>query len=876
MDQDLSSCSFFTDAVENMSSEVIRDGRVQQLELEIERLKQVNNDLRNGMDVLKNQLKEIVETTSSSQNVTDNVQQLKLQLQEKQNKLEKATLELNELKSKNDSNNNKMVIDRQQLENIKNELEKTIASKTEVIGKLKKEISQLKSQVSEKDQLLDLMTQNIKKNKNDKKSRKRAINELKNENMHLREEVARVVKMYDIDKQQLLSDLDYARGEVSSLSKTKDEMAIQIDKQKKLISNMNNSHTLLLEQLSSQVSEISAVAKDRERVVKLTSTLQRALSISEDRIHDLLLQKQLLNEKVMSLTKQSSLMGTTISTNLLYELTLPFDGDFKYELENIMKLPQYQPLQKVQLLINKCANRIEEVEKELNSSLDKNGAIFSEINETRAKCDHYCQLLDSLLLSLKEIVYNEESMERVDIRKDKRLVDLIADKVSQIDPQLRETITKDPRFISHDFFTTTDLIKRKKQIEELLNPPDCTYAIFVSQFLLNSMLRAQLNQVINKLQLQTQREVERDVPRQNVQVTQPDSPYKSEEFSGLKDKIEKVTASRNKLYNQFNHARNEITNLNRENSDQKVRISQLELKNEELRNELNVVKVKLHCANNELSMSRDNTFVSQIKEMDENSKAEVNQQLKDELVKKTNECAELRAELTSLQTISNKEYQNKEKQLKKIKELYNSEVYSLKQLLEETELKYKSKTKNLKKKERDIQFEYENQIRSLNCKLEDIKTSASNSIRELQERESLAKENARKLQDQVFALEQKLQDCSEENNTLQASQKASQLEIGTLKQQISKDQQKVQGQLSAQMMAYETKIQQLQQDFKVNSQKQLKELCSFIYENIGMLYGIDENDMLEDTVKQLIVLVKSDLEKLKYFQDQDTMYHHSR
>ena len=38
------------------------------------------------------------------------------------------------------------------------------------------------------------------------------------------------------------------------------------------------------------------------------------------------------------------------------------------------------------------------------------------------------------------------------------------------------------------------------------------------------------------------------------------------------------------------------------------------------------------------------------------------------------------------------------------------------------------------------------------------------------------------------------------------------------------------------------------------------------------MYGLDQSDFNEDTLKQLIVVVKNDLDKLKYFQEEATRF----
>ena len=59
---------------------------------------------------------------------------------------------------------------------------------------------------------------------------------------------------------------------------------------------------------------------------------------------------------------------------------------------------------------------------------------------------------------------------------------------------------------------------------------------------------------------------------------------------------------------------------------------------------------------------------------------------------------------------------------------------------------------------------------------------------------------------------------------------------------------------------------------RIQSHKALQNVFSIVQENLGPLYGLDPSDFNEETLKQLIMVIKNDLDKLKYFQNETTQF----
>ena len=160
-------------------------------------------------------------------------------------------------------------------------------------------------------------------------------------------------------------------------------------------------------------------------------------------------------------------------------------------------------------------------------------------------------------------------------------------------------------------------------------------------------------------------------------------------------------------------------------------------------------------------------------------------------------------------------------------------------------------------------YEKESQIAS-----EEL-TKAQNELQQKVEEFEAIKQKIATLQNEY---NEKIQKLEKENNDYVVSTKDLKIELANTKQQMQKDKQHNQCQLSAQMMAYETKIQQMEQEVKSNTNKAIEDIYSVMDETFGQMYGLEAGDLNEDTFKQLVMSIKGDLEKLKYFQCADTQF----
>lgn len=856
-----------SDGTDSVISHPSRALNAQNLELENHRLQQINEQLQSNITSLREQLKEALSSSSYQLCGSENSQVLKAQLFEYSTKIEKLTQEVRDITMEKDSISMQLQKAYSQHDSEMTEANNRNQQLIDTISKLKRERNIIKQESQQKEEFVDMLTSRLKKAKAEKKKQIELINGLSQQVADLTAENEKCkcdLQLSQEENKINQTEIQSLKNQLSVLNQGNENAENEIESYKKESIMYGNSLSILETQLVSQREELEQISIERQKCLQLANLLQSALTKSEDKIEKLIQEKAILSEKQSQATiKSQNKFAQLFASNDILELELPFEGDIKDECDEIIKLPQYKPLQKIQLIINTCAHHIEEAELEIRRMQNTNSSITAEFAESKHSSSQYANILNALLVDLRNLSglgkrYN-----------DSEFINLVAQKTAEIDPSLRDAVINDPRFVSSDFFFTNDLTKKRGILESLVDRRDASYPLFLSQFLLNIFLRNQLETALVNPAQSSQHQNASSGSEKPKLVTLPED--KEAELQDLKNRVEKLSASRKQIHDMLKNAKKDMLNMNRADNELKTKIAQLQIQNENFRNECEMMKMKLKLANSELAARSSDlsTSTSIIHRGDENTKIA---KLQEELDKKVSECAELKASLTYTQQELAKVNTAHQRQIRKMEDNCKREVQQLLSELEIADNRKKQTSKLLKRKEKEAELKYKNAISSLTNQLDETKQAMNASINTLTEKAKEANELSAKLTEQIHDSEAKASKYADLNGQLSASQKALQLELNTLRQQMAKERQHIQGQLSAQMMAYETKIQQVQLESRAASQKQLKDVIGVIHDNIGVLYGLEEGDLGEDTLKQLVLLVKSDLEKLKYFQKKSTKY----
>ena len=882
-DLDLSSCSFLTEVDENQQEPQISQADYQNLVLQKDRLQEVNNQLQSSLDNLKAQLKEALEAVASTKGFSEQVQVLKGQLADANEKREKLQQDLKLAAENGENSNSKYLQEINTLRTERDALAEEIEVQNEQRNKLKQDKQALRAALEEKQVALENAIEDISKYKQQKKKLQQkqnisiaAMKEMQNKIDQLTVQVEKDQN----EKTTQQQEIDELKLQIGDITQSNTDLKNEIQSIKGELEARNNANQALEAQFNAQREEMEAMTREKQKIITLLHKMSAAFSASEIKIESLQKENSLLMNKQAQ--KQTQRNASLMSRTDILDLKIPFEGELGDDCEKIMKLPQYQPIQRIQLILNESAKRLHETETEMKSIKDQHDSTVKQLEESNEESQKYIQILYALLKDLKELSLNEQNISKVaDCNVDQHFINYVTEKCAQIDPTIREKVLSHPHFISSDFFFTDDVTKRKKEIQSIADQNDTTFAILTAQFIANTILHKQLDTLLaQKDVFPTPKVEEQEQPIADEQAQNSQSAASSANASGiaanhpeLQEKLIKTTKYAKQLKQQIKKAQQTQMELQKADSEQKTKIAQLQIQNDDLKNELDVANMKLQVALNEAAKGENSIsgIATQIKDSLENQKQQDISATLSELQRKNEECEQLNILLKKAQASFDQAIQTKTKQYKKQEEILKREIYSLTEQVDDLTQQIALKKKQQKKKDKINAQHQEAAIQELQANYEETKTSLNNTIETLKEKAQQAREMSQKLMTQIAECEQKNQQLSSENAQYIAGQKKIQVELASMKQQINKERQHLQGQLSAQMMAYEAKLQKTTKDANDQADKRVQDILDIAQNTLGVAYGLEDVDN-EEVFKQLVSMVKSDLDKLHYFQSETTKF----
>ena len=887
-DLDLSSCSFLTEADENQQDPPISQAEYQNLVLQKDRLQEVNNQLQASLDNLKAQLKEALEAVASTKGFSEQVQVLKGQLAEANEKREKLQQDLKLAAENGENSNSKYLQEINQLRTERDALAEEIEIQNEQRNKLKQDKQALRAALEEKQVALENAIEDISKYKQQKKKLQQKQNVSIATMKEMQNKIDQLTVQVEKDQNEKTTqqqEIDELKLQVGDISQSNTDLKNEIQSIKGELEARNNANQALEAQFNSQREEMEAMTQEKQKIITLLHKMSAAFSASEIKIESLQKENSLLLNKQAQ--KQTQRNTTIMSRTDILDIKIPYEGELGDDCEKIMKLPQYQPIQRIQLILNESAKRLHETETEMKAIKDQHDSTVKQLDESKEEAQKYVQILYALLKDLKELSLNEQNVSKVaNCNVDQHFINYVTEKCAQIDPTIREKVLSHPHFISSDFFFTNDVTKRKKEIQSIADQNDTTFAILTAQFIANTILHRQIDTLLAQKDVFPAPRVEEqpeqptaandDQNSQNSAQSAASSANASQVGSNhpeLQERLIKTTKYAKQLKQQIKKAQQTQMELQKADSEQKTKIAQLQIQNDDLKNELDVANMKLQVALNEAAKGENSIsgIATQIKDSLENQKQQDISATLSELQRKNEECEQLNILLKKAQASFDQAIQTKTKQYKKQEEILKREIYSLTEQVDALTQQIVLKKKQQKKKDKLNAQHQEAAIQELQANYEETKTSLNNTIETLKEKAQQARDMSQKLMNQIAECEQKNQQLTTENAQYVAGQKKIQVELASMKQQINKERQHLQGQLSAQMMAYEAKLQKTAKDANDQADKRIQEILDIAQNTLGVAYGLEDVDN-EDTFKQLVSMVKSDLDKLHYFQSETTKF----
>jgi myosin heavy subunit len=506
--------------------------------------------------------------------------------------------------------------------------------------------------------------------------------------------------------------------------------------------------------------------------------------------------------------------------------------------------------------LNETAKKI----KETDAALETVTTSLNEYKEAFDNQPNYCNLLYSFLNELKQIAITETTLSgNYSFKTDPAFVQFIADQAAIIDPTIQEKYLKEARFIKSDFFTA-DSTKRLQQIQTFVKQNEFGYAILASQFISNILLKNQVEIImgtISKLQEISQMDI----------IQQGDTSDLVGIFKRTQEELTKLKNNRKQLHATLKKSQENQISLAKSEAGLKTKVGQLTGQLENITNEYDVMKVKFQVASNELLLRKDPVIelASQIRSDVEDQQHLAKQRtakLEEALTQKSKECSELSSLLKKLQKTLEDSLKKQQRRFSRQEEALKGQVIEMQGQMDAMETQLTSKKKSAKRNERSLKEQYDSSIRDLSAHYEESKRSLMTTIDTLREKAKQGREMTKKLVESLSEAEQKNQKLQTECNEGRVSIKALSAEIGQLKQAHNKDLEHLHGQISAQTMAFDSKMMAANQEAKSH----LSRVLDSINEAVGSFYNLDDGDFGEEDLKGVLKNLKEDLGKLQLFQ----------
>lgn len=867
----MSSCSFISDGDEAQPAGGDKVA-MKQKQLELDHLTEVNQQLQNSIESLKSQLKEAMDATANIGTMNDTITNLKKEIAEYKEKERNLTKELKTAQSQAEETAAKYQQEIQAATEERDSLKQQLTSEADKYNKIRKESKALKAQIDEKDTLLENCAIEIEESKSAKKKLRSKfaglgdkIQSIETENAQLHVQVQNAQN----DKKNLEQTIQQLKTQIQAYQAGKEESEAANNLLKKELEAKQAVINGFEEELESQRQEIAAVNAERDNIISLVQKFHNGLQIAEDQITKLKQENNDLNNKLKLQAKKAAKAVPTGCD--VTALNIPFEGDMGEQAAHFMKLQQYQPVQRVQLVLNEAAKRLYDAEQISNAKVQEVEELRNQLSAAVDGQTPYCQILDALLKELKNISCMESQINNAQYCKvDTTFIEFMAQKSAEIEPLIKEDLLADPRFIPSDFFTTTDFNKRKEVIQDIVKNNDMVGSILTASFLTNILLSNQLNSLMGPLgQME-------EISRLDV-INGHDISDIPMLITGLQAKIEKLKKQRKQIHNYLKKSQHDVQNLSKSENDLKTQVSQLQITNESLQSENDVLKVKFQVANNELLLKKNeehlNQFAQKLKDEVDVQQVEAKNKtdkLEQQLEAKTKECCELTNLIKKLQTTLEETTRKQNKRFQKNEETLKAQLIEMQEQVEELESQLENKKKKARKNEKQLKENFDNQLKQMAVGYEESKDGLMKTIEDLKAKAEEAREVNKKVQVASQELEQKNQKLSSENASLLLEKRNLSAQLQQLKAAIQKEKQQLQVQLAAKMMACETKIQTATNEVKQQEEKRFKQLLNTVCESLGTLYGFDESDFTEDSLKQVLSHAKEDLDRLHFFQSEAT------
>lgn len=823
--------------------------------LENERLKELNSQLQNALASTKTQLKDALNTSACVNSMTDQINDLRQQISQvnsSKGAQQSQMFELTELTSP--ILNAKTISDNGISPNIDDSQSRKLQKYKTIIKRLCDENDAQKQEIDN----CKLIQNKLKKKKSKLKDNLKSLSIALKESSEQIEQLQEINRKLEAQQVVLEQDNQNLNNQLAASVTFSNEKGKEYEN----LTNGNNqlklSNDLIKKQLENQSDELKKFNQERQALLELQNKVNTLLLSYESTIESLKIENDSFKRKIKSSINDDQL-------SMLNKSEIPFDGELRAKCLKILMIEQYTPLHKFQLILNEANSSINHLAEQLSASYKEQDDIQEQLAQERKETQRYKEIIKSLLKELKNLTLVDDKINSYAFcEDDERFIDFVAEKASSIDSQIANekesglffSSPASPSYgrtnesqvnIPINFFSMDDEEKFKEIILRELKPNDTVFSMFVSQFLLNVILKKQIRK-LNDAQIK-----KADLDR----VVQELNGVDIFELPQMLENLKKITDQNKEEVQQLQE---ELLTKSRSENELKIKVDQLQIQNDTLQNECSLLSVKNHVAANELLLNSTNT--QSLSGIDEN---DVNL-LKNELLKKKEENVALKQTIQNMQNELNQQHKRSSKELKKNENEYEQQIIELQQKLQEMNVI----NSNLKKKYKKMMKSYQKEMDSMQVecqqKIDESRQTFKEATDSIREKQKQSNELTQKLVQSLKESEESKQHCQSENSELILEKKKLQMQMTKLQEDIKNERQKLKGQLSALQMACDSRIQDVIRDMKQGTIEEKEKLYSILIDKLSSIYKIDCYQFNDDSYVELIERLKADLEKLQYLQ----------
>ena len=857
---DFSSCSFETE-VQEMPDESPSKAipQTEAVLLENQRLQQMNSQLQDSINTIKTQLKDALDAVEKSKGVSQQIQVLRNQLQDTISQKELIQKQLTS-KTDNDQDVQRIKSELAKVTQDRDDLAQTLLEKENLITKLKKEKQSFKSADAEKTQLIDLLSQSVQKEKANRKKQKKKLIQTTDELLVYKnkaDQMDLLNQQTEEEKKRLIAEIDDLKFKMESQTAIINEQKVTISTQESEIIKKNNALNSVQKLLANQKQEFVMYEQQRNIYSNLLAKMNKLAILSDSVIENL--QNELTTLKNQNEAKQAKKEIASLNQTSILDLKLPFNDELREQCDKFMKLPQYDPSQRLQLVLNEVGKQLQDKEKECADLNKKIEQINYQHKHGSGDEYKYKQITHALLKDLKNIAVTETKIAASSLcQNDQQFIQFVSQESAKIDPLYAEDVKKDPLFIPDDFFSMEDAAKKKEIIENIVGDDKTTGALFTAQFLTNIVLRKQLSEVFGPLN--QYEELSKLSLAHGEDIVDLPEIVKSQ-----REQIEKLKDVRKKMHETIKKLQALRAEDQKRDNDQKTQISTLQLQLDSLQRDNDVLKMRAQVLQNEMALKQENA-----KDATDALKQEtINQQiisLNKDLERKNKENQELSKVIKDLEKSVSDNVLSQQKHTKKIEENYQKQIKDLQQAYSDVVTKSQEKRKQAKKNILSLKAQYEESLQQITQNYEDIRKTLDDNIKDLTQKLADSRDANQRMQDSLKSLELKNEQMEKLNQSYIEKEKESDAELIKIKSEFTKEKQMLQAKLTTTQFNAETQIHDKVRAAELKCNARVNSIINTMLDTLGDFYNVDDTSLSEENIPQLLNHAKEDLERLRYFQ----------